>query len=1024
MASSADEIDDSLYSRQRYMLGDQAMKKMAHSHVFLSGLGGLGVEIAKNIVLAGVKSLTAHDTKSANWKDLSTQFFLKEADVKNGRNRAEASVASLSELNPNVDVKVSTENVSATSNLAFLSNYQCVILTETSLATQIQVNEFCRKQNPPIQFISGDVYGVFSYAFCDFGDEFEVADLNGEEAKQSFVASISKENPGVVTCLDNRMHKFDDGDYITFKEVNGMEKLNGEMHQIKVITPYAYSICDTSGNEYQPHTDGGIACQVKIPVKRKFESLAQQVLKPSVMMLDFLKDPNMDHLATIALLNFQDKHGRLPSVRDEDDACELVSIAKEVNTSLVNKQTLDTDAIKALAYSAEGCFSPLTAFLGGVIAQEVLKAVTSKYTPLDQWMFVDAQEVLPEPSSVPAQDFKQRGDRYDALRICIGETLLSKLGILNLFMVGCGAIGCEMLKNYALLGVGGRKGGKITITDNDLIEKSNLNRQFLFRPKHIQKPKSTTGAESAKNINPALTIVAHQNKVCQETEKEFFNDAFFESMDIVVNALDNVEARRYMDGRCVTNQRSLLESGTMGAKGHVQVIVANMTESYGSQQDPVDEDIPYCTLKSFPATIEHTIQWARDKFASFFSIKPTSFTKFWKDHGDAQTILKKLKSGEQPEGVIQAVKFLGYRPANWNECISTGRLKFQKYFNYKAQNLLRVFPRDSLLKDGTLFWQSPKRPPTPQVFDENNELHISFVISVARLCAFFSNIKVTDQDLQLPNVKSIIRLTNIPEFVGSVKKIVTDEEASKQEIDEAVEGSDGDEQLEKYQNQLATLIANNRAQPEHLTMTEVEFEKDDDRNGHIDFITSASNLRANMYGIENADRLKTKKIAGRIVPAIATTTAAVAGLATLELVKVVKEAPVEHYKNCFMNLGLPLIMFSEPGRPMETQIKPGMSYTIWDRWTVKGHKDYTLQDLTNHFKTKYDLELSMMVHGVRMVYVPIMPGHNKRLTQTMISLLKPSSDDAYFDLVIGFEPLEEDADEDLPAPPLRYYFGV
>ena len=72
--------------------------------------------------------------------------------------------------------------------------------------------------------------------------------------------------------------------------------------------------------------------------------------------------------------------------------------------------------------------------------------------------------------------------------------------------------------------------------------------------------------------------------------------------------------------RCVTNQRPLLESGTMGAKGHVQVIVPHMTESYTSQQDPMDHDVPYCTLKSFPAQMEHTIQWARDKVNFFWFI--------------------------------------------------------------------------------------------------------------------------------------------------------------------------------------------------------------------------------------------------------------------------------------------------------------------------------------------------------------------------------------------------------------------
>jgi len=61
-------------------------------------------------------------------------------------------------------------------------------------------------------------------------------------------------------------------------------------------------------------------------------------------------------------------------------------------------------------------------------------------------------------------------------------------------------------------------------------------------------------------------------------------------------------------------------------------------------------------------------------------------------------------------------------------------------------------------------------------------------------------------------------------------------------------------------------------------MSPLQFEKDDDSNGHIDYVTSASSLRARMYSIQPADRLKTKRIAGKIIPAIATATAAVAGL--------------------------------------------------------------------------------------------------------------------------------------------------
>ena len=96
----------------------------------------------------------------------------------------------------------------------------------------------------------------------------------------------------------------------------------------------------------------------------------------------------------------------------------------------------------------------------------------------------------------------------------------------------------------------------------------------------------------------------------------------------------------------------------------------------------------------------------------------------------------------------------------------------------------------------------------------------------------------------------------------------------------------------------------------------VEFEKDDDSNGHINFMTAVANLRARNYKIKEAPRHKIKLIAGKIIPAIATTTAMVVGAVGLELYKYVLGKDVSKFRNSFMNLALPLWVFSEPLPPI------------------------------------------------------------------------------------------------------------
>ncbi|KAM6220901.1 ubiquitin-like modifier-activating enzyme 6 [Rhynchocyon petersi] len=1017
MSTDYVEIDDALYSRQRYVLGDTAMQKMAKSCVFLSGIGGLGLEIAKNIVLAGIKALTIHDTEICQPWDLGTNFFICENDVLKRRNRAEAVLQHIAELNPYVHVSSSSLPLNETTDLSFLDKYQCVVLTECRLSLQKKINAFCRSQCPPIKFISADVHGIWSRLFCDFGDEFEVSDTTGEEPKEIFISNITQANPGIVTCLENRPHKLQSGQFVTFREINGMTALNGSIQQITVVSPFSFHIGDTT--KLEPYLHGGIAVQVKTPKVFHFESLEKQIKHAKCLVADFSKPeaPLQIHTAMLALDQFQEYYNRKPHIRSQQDSEELLKLATFISSTLEEKPEVNADIVNWLSWTAQGFLPPLAAAVGGIASQEVLKAVTGKFSPLCQWLYIEAADLVESLGKPEREEFLPRGDRYDALRACIGDSLCQKLQNLNIFLVGCGAIGCEMLKNFALLGIGtGKEKGMITITDPDLIEKSNLNRQFLFRPHHIQKPKSYTAAAATVKINPQIKIDAHLNKVCPATEA-IYSDEFYTQQDIIITALDNVEARRYVDSRCLANLRPLIDSGTMGTKGHTEVIVPHLTESYNSHRDPPEEEIPFCTLKSFPAAIEHTIQWARDKFESSFSHKPSLFNKFWQTYHSAEEVLQKIQTGQSLEGSSQVIKLLSRRPRNWFQCVELARLKFEKYFNHKALQLLHCFPLDTRLRDGSLFWQSPKRPPSPIKFELNEPLHFSFIQSAAKLYASIYCIPFTEKDLSPDALFSILSNIKIEEFKPSKKVVQTDEAARKPDH---VPISSEEERTAIFQ--LKRAISSNEATTSDLQMAVLSFEKDDDHNGHVDFITAASNLRAKMYSIEPANRLKTKRIAGKIIPAIATSTAAVSGLVALEMLKVAGGYPFEAYKNCFFNLAIPIMVFTETSEVRKTEIRNGITFTIWDRWIIHGKEDFTLLDFINAVKEKYGLEPTMVVQGVKMLYVPIMPGHAKRLKLTMHKLAKPSTEKKYVDLTVSFAP-DSDEDEDLPGPPVRYYFN-
>ena len=724
--------------------------------------------------------------------------------------------------------------------------------------------------------------------FDDMRDSLTI--LNGKTAKVKRVAISSPADANVDSngVIFKEALKLPTSEVVTnfqrqydfYKSKNDDENA-GKEFRVRTITMFnrlalVFDDDIVSTDAFDSYQAGGLLNQVRPPILKEYRSFAETLESTAVPQMlrgeDWEAGKGIEiHLAIAAVLDFHQIEGKWPGIHNKAGAKNVVEIAKRISEDRKKKEgacwaqdvsfgfpsgearDIDEKRLERFARLFQTELTGFCAFLGGAAAQEVLKA-SGKFTPIDQWVHHDEHILVGD--ECPSNVGPLFGSRYDHQIAILGKDFQARASNQRVFLVGCGALGCEYLKGLALMGVGTGHDGHVYCTDMDRIEVSNLSRQFLFRQHDVGQPKSVSGARAVKKMNPQMNIEALERKVGADTE-DFFDDKFWESLDVCWNALDNVQAREYTDARCLDYSKPLLESGTLGTKCNSEVILPFRTSTYndGKESDDNENQIAMCTLRSFPYLPKHCIEYAKQSFFSdYFEFGPDEYETFRKDTATYFEQLDSMDPGEQMKSLRMIKFFLDLQKEgakiDFNACL---RVAFERMIaDFRTSILNLCHSADEMEKSsGKKFWTGTKRRPRAINWVNPSPELLEYLYCTANLYAAVWGVENVRDRAEFEAIVNTANLTQ-PKWTPSSEDV----DLSEGEEEKVADG--GGEELENLKKELyAVDVASlQQAYPQ-------DFEKDDDSNFHVDFLTASTNLRSFNYDIKSSQRHTVKVTAGR-----------------------------------------------------------------------------------------------------------------------------------------------------------------
>ncbi|KAF5633085.1 ubiquitin-like 1-activating enzyme E1 A [Fusarium sp. NRRL 52700] len=333
---SADEV--ALYDRQIRLWGMAAQAKIQGANILLITIKALANEIAKNLVLAGVGSLTLLDSATVTEADRGAQFFIPDGEDVIGQNRAQVASAALQKLNPRVRVHVDTEGVK-TKGPSYFAAYDIVIATDLDPESFNIINTATRLNYKA--FYAAGCHGLYGFIFSDLIEHDYVIqrDLGnmptpiGPESRTRTIVDVQTRKEGPKTI-----------ESVTKRELYSTWFLASDL----AVLPTEYT-----------------------QSKRRLKSVT-----PALPCLR-------------ALWEFmQIQNGRVPSNRD--DLKLFTQIATQKHKALgLPSETLRPEFLRSFLQNLVSEISPVAAILGGQLAQDVINVLGQTQQPIQNMIVFD-----------------------------------------------------------------------------------------------------------------------------------------------------------------------------------------------------------------------------------------------------------------------------------------------------------------------------------------------------------------------------------------------------------------------------------------------------------------------------------------------------------------------------------------------------------------------------------------------------------------------------------------------------------